>query len=109
IDGLIDQGPTQTEVEWSRNKVETDLISGLQRSGGFGGVADTLNYYNQYTGDPNYLPKDLARYDAVTPASVHKLVQSTLTKNQRVVVYGIPGKKVLDDVPRSPEDTDANV
>ncbi len=109
IDGLIDAGPTPTEVEWSRNKVETDLISGLQRLGGFGGVADQLNYYNQYTGDPGYLPKDLARYDAVTPASVHKLAQTTLTKNQRVVVYGIPGKKVLDDVPRSPEDTDANV
>jgi zinc protease len=109
IDGLIDVGPTPTEVEWSRNKVETDLISGLQRGGGFGGVADTLNYYNQYTGDPGYLPKDLARYDAVTPASVHKLAQTTLTKNQRVVVYGIPGKKVLDDVPRSPEGTDANV
>ncbi len=26
-----------------------------------------------------------------------------------MVVYGIPGKKVLNDVPRSPEDTDANV
>jgi len=26
-----------------------------------------------------------------------------------VVVYCVPGKKVLDDVPRSPEDTDANV
>jgi zinc protease len=68
-----------------------------------------LNYYNQYTGDPGYLPKDLARYDAVSSSSVQKLAQSTLGKNQRVVVYGIPGKKVLDDVPRSPEDTDANV
>ncbi len=72
-------------------------------------MADQLNYYNQYTGDPGYLPKDLARYDAVSQASVQKLAQSTLGKNQRVVIYGIPGKKVLDDVPRSPEDTDANV
>jgi zinc protease len=72
-------------------------------------VADQLNYYNQYTGDPGYLPKDLARYDAATSGSVQKFAQLTLGKNQRVVIYGVPGKKVLDDVPRSPEDTDANV
>ena len=109
IDELAQSGPKAEEVEWSRNKHETRAISGLQRSGGFGGVADTLNYYNQYTGDPGYLPKDLARYDAVTPASIQAWARATLGKNQRVVVYGVPGKKVLDDVPRSPEDTDANV
>jgi zinc protease len=109
IDEFAASGPKPEEVEWSRNKIETGLISGLERLGGFGGVADQLNYYNQYTGDPGYLPKDLARYDAVTPASVQKLAQSTLGKDQRVVIYGIPGKKVLNDVARSPEDTDANV
>jgi zinc protease len=109
VDAMNASGPAAEEVEWARNKIETRLISGLQRLGGFGGVADQLNYYNQYTGDPGYLPKDLARYDAVTPGSVQKVAQATLGKDHRVVVYGIPGKKVLDDVPRSPEDTDANV
>ena len=109
IDEFAETGPKPEEVEWARNKVETGLISGLQRLGGFGGVADQLNYYNQYTGDPGYLPKDLARYDAVTPASVRHYAKATLGKDQRVVVWGVPGKKVLDDVPRSPEDTDANV
>ena len=28
-----------------------------------------LDRYNQYTGDPGYLPKDVARYEAVTTAS----------------------------------------
>src|SRR5580698_3625898 len=109
IDEFAETGPKPEEVEWARNKVETGLISGLQRLGGFGGVADQLNYYNQYTSDPGYLPKDLARYDAVTPASVQQYAKATLGKDQRVVVWGVPGKKVLDDVPRSPEDTDANV
>jgi zinc protease len=109
IDGFAETGPKPEEVEWARNKIETGLISGLQRLGGFGGVADQLNYFNQYTGDPGYLPKDLARYDAVTPASVEQFAKGTLGKDQRVVVWGVPGKKVLDDVPRSPEDTDANV
>jgi zinc protease len=109
IAGFAESGPMAEEVEWARNKKETQLISGLQRLGGFGGVADQLNYYNQYTGDPGYLPKDLARYDAVTPASVQKVAKAILGKDRRVVVYGVPGKKVLNDVPRSPEDTDANV
>ena len=109
VDELVRNGPAPGEVEWARNKVETGLISGLQRLGGFGGVADQLNFYNQYTGDPGYLPKDLARYDAVTTASVQKLAQEVLSKDHRVVIYGVPGKKVLNDVPRSPDDTDANV
>jgi len=109
IDGFAAGGPTAEELQWSRNKIETPMISGLQRMGGFGGVADQLNYYNQYTGDPGYLPRDLARYDALTPDAVRKIASAHLGKDQRVVVYGIPGKKVIDDVPRSPDDTDANV
>ena len=109
VAGMAESGPAGEEVERARNKVETQLISGLERLGGFGGVADQLNYYNQYTGDPGYLPKDIARYDAVTPDSVQKLAQTTLGKDRRVVVYCTPGKKVLNDVPRSPDDTDANV
>jgi zinc protease len=109
IDGLAQTGPTAEEVEWARNKVETMMISGLQRLGGFGGIADMLNQYNQYTGDPGYLPKDLARYDAITSASVQKVAASTMGRSQRVVVYGVPGKKVLHDVPRSPGNADADV
>jgi zinc protease len=109
IDGLARSGPTPEEVEWARNKIQTGMISGLQRLGGFGGIADMLNQYNQYTGDPGYLPKDLARYDAITPASVQSVAARTLGANQRVVVYGVPGKKVLEDVPRAPADTDAAV
>jgi zinc protease len=109
IEGLAQTGPAREEVEWARNKVETTMISGLQRLGGFGGIADMLNQYNQYTGDPGYLPKDLARYDAITPASVQAVAARTLGPGQRIVVYGVPGKKVLEDVPRAAADTDAAV
>lgn len=109
INEFLQTGPTQAEIERARNTTESRKIRGLQRVGGFGGVADTLNYYNQYTGDPGYLPKDIARYDAITVASVQKFAQANLAQSQRVTVYGIPGKKVVDDVPRSPADTDASV
>jgi zinc protease len=103
------EGPTAEEVEAAKAGALTGKISGLQRLGGFGGVADTLDEYNQYTGDPGYLPKDIAATEAVSVASTKAAAVKYLTKDSAVVVYCVPGKKVLDDVPRSPEDTDANV
>jgi zinc protease len=102
-------GPTAEEVEAAKAGDLTEKISGLQRLGGFGGVADTLDEYNQYTGDPGYLPKDIAAAEAVTPASAKAAAMKYLTKDAAVVVYCVPGKKVLNDVPRSPENTDADV
>src|SRR5580704_7366366 len=52
INDFLQTGPTQAEMERARNTTESRKIRGLQRVGGFGGIADTLNYYNQYTGDP---------------------------------------------------------
>ena len=109
LDTLRTEGPTPTEVESYIALNLTRKIGGLQRLGGFGGVADTLDMYNQYTGNPNFLPEDVRMTEAVTAASVKAAAQKYLTKDSAVVVYCVPGKKVLDDVPRSPADTDADV
>jgi zinc protease len=106
---LQTEGPTVGEVEAAKTGYLTDKITGLQRLGGFGGVADTLDEYNQYTGDPGFLPKDIAMGEAVSVASTKAAAVKYLTKDAAVVVYCVPGKKVLDDVPRSPDDTDATV
>ena len=106
---LQQEGPTAEEVESSTATDLNGKISGLQRLGGFGGVADTLDQYNQYTGDPGFLPKDVAMTEAVTVASAKAAAARYLTKDSAVVVYCVPGKKTLDDVPRSPADTDAEV
>ncbi len=103
---LQKDGPTQNELDAARTSNLTGTISGLQRLGGFGGVADMLNEYNQYTGDPGYLSKDLARYQAATIGSVKDAAAKYLDKAHAVVVSCVPGKKVVDDVPRSPADTD---
>jgi zinc protease len=103
------EGPTRNEVEASKATDLTRKIGGLQRLGGFGGIADTLDEYNQYTGDPGFLPKDVSMIEAVTVASTKAATAKYFTKNSAVVVYCVPGKKVLDDVPRSPADTDADV
>ena len=105
---LQKDGPTQDELDSARTVNLTAKIVGLQRLGGFGGVADTLDSYNQYTGDPGYLSKDLSRFESATIASVKLAAVTYLNKNQAVVVSCIPGKKVVDDVPRAPADTDAD-
>jgi len=106
---LQKDGPTANEVASSKALDLTEKISGLQRLGGFGGVADTLDRYNQYTGDPGFLPKDVAMTEAVTIAGAKAAAQKYLGKDAAVVVYCVPGKKVLGDVQRSPADTDADV
>jgi zinc protease len=103
LEKLRREGPTQAEVEAARNVIETNIIRGLETLGGFGGVADRLNQYNHYLGDPGYLGSDLARYHAGTPASIQKYAQEQLAKSARVVIYGVPGEKVIDDVARVEE------
>ena len=106
---LQKDGPTADEVAAAKAGNLTRKIVGLQHLGGFGGIADSLDEYNQYTGDPGYLSKDVAATDAVTIAGAQAAAQKYLTKDSAVVVYCVPGKKVLNDVPRSPDNTDADV
>jgi zinc protease len=89
------EGPDQNEVDRARNTIETNYIRGLERLGGFGGVADRLNQYNHYLGDPGYVERDIQRYRDASPASIKAFAQQSLTNQQRVVVYGLPGKRDL--------------
>ncbi len=100
LDKLRKDGPTQAEVDAARNVTESRIIRRLETLGGFGGVADRLNQYNHYLGDPGYLAQDLARYDQASPATVRKYAQEQLGKDARAVVYGVPGDKVINDIPR---------
>jgi len=93
-------GPTAVELERARNGTETGMIQGLERLGGFGGVADRLNEYNHYLGNPGYFPQDVHRYESATTDSIRAFAEAQLKPSARVVVYGIPGKPDLGpDVP----------
>ena len=98
LDRFAADGPTVAEVERARNQIERTMYQGLQK---VYGRADTLNMYNQYTGDPGYLPKDVARFAAVTPATVQRAVRTYLRKDGRVVVFAVRGAKKLDPEPAS--------
>jgi zinc protease len=108
VEALKSQGPTPAEIERVRNVIETQMFSGLQLVGGFGGVADQLNLYNHYVGTPDYLAQDVARRRRVTPESVRQFAQQYLRPDARVVVHGVPGKPVLaPEVPKPAADGSA--
>ncbi len=98
---LQTEGPSAAEVERARNVIEAELVRGLQRTNG---VANRLNYYNQFLGDPNYFSKDLARFESVTPSAVKQVAQTIFTNQSRAVVYGVRGKKVIEDVPKASDE-----
>jgi zinc protease len=94
--------PSASEVERARNTIETSIISGIERLGGFGGIADRLNSYNHFLKTPDYLEKDIQRYRAVTPAAVQTFVREQLPQNARVVLQAVPGTPApLAQVPAS--------
>ena len=99
---LAEEGPTDKEVERARNTIETALLSSVEKLGGMG-LANTLNQYNYYLGDPGYLAKDLERVRKVTAADVKRVVSDYLRRNERVVVHGVPGEqKLAAEVPTPP-------
>jgi zinc protease len=103
LEKLRKEGPSAQELERARNAIETQIVGGLETLGGFGGVADRLNAYNHYLGDPGYLARDIARYRSATPDGVRSFAAAQLATSSRVVVYGVPGKPDLGpEVPTPP-------
>lgn len=91
LKALRDNGPSDQEVERARNTIETAMLTSIEKLGG-AGLANQVNQYNQYTGDPGYLPKDIARLRRVSAADVQRVARSWLQPNARVVVAAVPGK-----------------
>jgi len=80
------------EIERARNTIETNIIGGLERLGGFGGIADRLNSYNHYLGNPDYLQQDIQRYRAVTASTLQTFARDQLAPSARVVMHVVPGQ-----------------
>src|ERR1700723_496148 len=106
IDGVLaqfrSQGPIEAELVRARNVLQTGLVESLES---FGEVADRLNQYNQYLHDPGYFETDFQRYSRVTAADLKRAAKSDLSPDHRVVVYGVPGEKVIHDIPRTPDES----
>jgi zinc protease len=96
VQALIDEGPTDAEMERAQAQIEAHFIFRLQTVGGFGGKSDQLNAYNVLTGTPAFFAADLARYQQATRDTVRDAVRNLLRYDRRVVLSVVPrGRREL--------------
>jgi zinc protease len=93
---LLAEGPTADEVERGQAQIEAQFVYRLQTLGGFGGIADQLNAYSIFLGDPGFFERDLSRYRKVTGETLHRAAQTYLRTDKRIVLSVVPkGKPAL--------------
>jgi zinc protease len=90
IAGVIDRGPTETELERCLAQAESHFLFRLQTVGGFGGKSDQLNAYNTFLGDPGYFEKDLERYRSATILQLRTAAAKWLKPDRRIVLSVVP-------------------
>jgi zinc protease len=99
LDALAAGGPSPAELSATTTLLRADALFGLEHPAA---VADLVNRYERYFGDPNSLQKDLGRYTGIDAAAVQQFAAQQLTRDRRVVVHTVPGVKVLPPDPPAP-------
>jgi zinc protease len=84
---FLEAPPTAEQVTVARLRIERTFFEGLQS---IATKANQLNGYAYVTGDPGYIGKDLARYRALTPASVGAAAKTWIGNKNRVVLHVFP-------------------
>jgi zinc protease len=102
VKDVQENGVTKAEVDRAKRNLEAGRMRELERIGGFGGRADLLNTYQTFLGDPGYLPRDLARYRAVTPEAVQAFAKKYLVADRRIELDVVPAKKTAQAQPALP-------
>jgi len=93
LNALIAGGVTDRELTRVKNGVRANTLDGLAN---VASKAFRLSYYNYFTGTPDFLAQDLARYEALTPAAVQRAARTYLAGTPRVVLSIVPeGKTAL--------------
>ncbi len=77
-------GALDHELRRVQNLRASAFCFALEHLGGFGGVADRLNAYNVFCGDPAYFNADLARLEGVTAADLQMVAGRYLDGRPRV-------------------------
>jgi predicted Zn-dependent peptidase len=89
LDSLATTPPTAAEMEWLHNQASYANLTNLEP---LQNRALQLAFYWAYTGDPGYLPNDLARFENATPEGIRDAARTYLGANQaaRIVVHPRP-------------------
>ncbi len=98
IASIADRGVEEAELARVKNGRLAGFIYALDNVGGFGGVADRLNAYNTYLGDPGRITSDLARYQSVTADAVRQAARYYLDGAPRACLT-VLGRKPATALP----------
>lgn len=99
LDRMAEDGPGREELAAAKVSTAAVLVKSLEPTAG---VADRLNAYNHFLGDPGFLERDLGRFQEVTREQVRTFVERFLSENRGVAVSVAPGPKVLPPEPPAP-------
>lgn len=86
---LAQKAPSDDEMGRARTGILSGMIFSMEK---VTTRADRLNFYNQLTGDPGFILKDIERYERVSPGDVQKAAAALLPVNKRVVTVVNPKK-----------------
>jgi predicted Zn-dependent peptidase len=78
---------SETELTRAKNETETGMVDELEP---LMGRAVALAMYQMSTGNPGYLPTDLARYRQATADGVQRAAAATLDLEKRVILRVVP-------------------
>jgi len=86
-------GVTDRELTRVKNGMRAGTIDRLSS---VLGKATQLSYYNYFTGNPDYMAKDLERYETLTVADVQRVAKQYVIGKPRIVLTVVPeGKREL--------------
>jgi zinc protease len=100
IRGIVDEEvrkiqqtpPAAREFQRAINQIESSFYDRMERIGDGSGIADQMNAYYAYTGEPNYFNADLGRYRAVSGADIAAAATKYLPLDKRVELIVEPVK-----------------
>jgi zinc protease len=82
---LMEEGPTDAELERAKTQYFAAEIKGMERIGGFGGKSDILAENATYGGAPDYYKKYDNWIKKTTPADIQKVMRDWLIDGSLVI------------------------
>ncbi len=96
---LAREAPEYKELERVINRYETGFLEGLES---LGNVAENLNRYAYYAGNPDYFNEDLSRFKALSPVDLSAFAITHLRTDRRVLLSIVPEGQSGQAVPPVP-------
>lgn len=90
LEKLKNEVPSAAELQRVVNLSRTETLAGLQD---LESIADALNRFYFYTGNPDYLGEWLGALSHVDPADISAMAKTYLRKDGRVVITVVPRKQ----------------